>query len=113
MALFPGCSSDLYHMDRAYGEVAVAKVIGPDDYVDLPVSQLIATMIALLEEFEAFNGERTNPHENWSVLGAIRIRCRDVSGYCTEIGLIGVKPIQAKTHPSQVIAAIRQFMEQQ
>jgi len=99
-------------VDFVYREVAVAKVIGPDDYVDLPVSQLIATMIALLEEGEAMP-QRTNPHENWSVLGAIRIRCRDVSAYCTEIGLVGVKPIHVVAHPSQVIAAIRQFMEQQ
>ena len=99
-------------MDFVYREASVATVIGPDDYVDLPVSQLIATMIALLEEFEAMP-QRSNPHENWSVLGAIRVRCRDVSSYCTEIGLDGVKPIHVKTHPSQVIAAIRQFMEQQ
>lgn len=91
----------------------MAKIIGPDDYVDIPTAQLIATMIALLEEFEAFEGKRTNPHENWSVLGAIRVRCRDVSDYCSEIGLVGVRPHHVKSHPSQVIAAIRQFMEQQ
>jgi|TARA_R100000005_G_C5002527_1_gene210178 hypothetical protein len=90
----------------------VAKVIGPDDYVDLPVAQLVATMMALLEEFEAFDGKRTNLHENWSVLGAVRIRADDISEYCTEIGLKGVNSGHVRSYPAQVIAAIRQFMEQ-
>ena len=91
----------------------MAKVIGPDDYVDLPVAHLVATMISCQEEFEVYDGKRTNPHENWSVLGAIRIRSRDVSAYCTELGLLGVTPEHVSDATMPVINAIRQFMEQQ
>lgn len=88
----------------------MATVIGPDDYVDLPVRELVATMIALMQEF--VDGKRINPHENWSILGAVRIRCMAVSAYCTELGILGVTPSHVRDHPALVISEIRQFMEQ-